>query len=921
MSSARLSAVVLTVAALSTAGRADALTTAERRCQLAVSRGGAAVFRAWLDALGTCRERIARGALPPDTDCSTDADVSRKRAASARKLERRIGKACDDPLAAALDFGGDCRGAATTAALVTCARRSHEAGAAGLIDVTDPPSALSSTARRCQVRASRRVRRFVVERLRLLEQCKQNPPQTLAPGDDCRNDARTAARIATLASRAGTAIVARCTGGALAGARFGPPCDASADGASLAQCLLAAATTASDEVIMAEYPDRAFCGDAFEAVEQRIDTLIAGMTLAEKAEQMHGSVLTGTGRRTADNARLGIPGFGMFDGPRGVSVLAGNATAFPVGIARGATWDPALEERVGEAIGAEVRAKGASVLLAPTINIVRHPRWGRTQETYGEDTFHLGTMGVGFIKGAQRHVPASAKHLAANSIENTRFTLDVSVDERTLREVYLPHFRMAVEEGHVASVMSAYNLVNGHYCAENAHLLSDILKGDWGFKGFVESDWIFGTHSTAPSANAGLDIEMPSGVYFGQRLLDAVAAGEVSEATVDAAVRRVLRAKLCFALDTDPPVPDPSVIESAAHVALAREVADKAIVLLKNAGGTLPLDRAAVDSIVVASPLAAIANLGDQGSSSVHPSSAVSPLDGIRAAAGTATVTHVASAPFTPEEEAAVAAADVAIVVVGLTTADEGEGLITFGDRTSLVLPGDQNALIASVAARNPRTVVVLELSGPVVMPWLADVAAVVMAWYPGQQGGHAIAGVLFGDVNPSGKLPLSFPGAEADLPPFDNTVNAFTYGYLHGYRWLDQQGTAPLFPFGFGLSYTTFQYANLAVAPTSLAPDGRLVVTADVTNSGTVAGDEIAQLYVSATGSRVERAPKDLKAFARVHLEPGQTRTVRFEVRAADLAFWDVVAGAFEVEAISYGVRVGPSSADLPLEATFAVQ
>jgi beta-glucosidase len=919
MSSARSIAVVLSLASLFAGGPAKALTRVERRCELAVSRGGATVFVGLLDALAKCRARIAQGNLPVGTDCSTEATVASKRAALARKVTQRIGKACSEATAVALHFGGDCDGAATPAALATCARGSHEAGATDVIDITDPASVQPATGRRCQARASARVRRFVAARLRLLQKCKQDPPAGLTPGSSCQDDPRTAGRIAARATRTTSAIVSRCPNGAAGEAHFGAPCDASADGTALAECLLAAATSASDRVIMAEYPNRGFCGDSFEAIEDRIDGIVAGMTLDEKIAQMHGSGLAASGWRTADNARLGIPGFGMFDGPRGVSGLAGHATAFPVGIARGATWDPDLEERVGEAIGSEARAKGASVLLAPTINIVRHPRGGRTQESYGEDTFHLGKMTVGFVKGVQQHVLASAKHFAANSIENTRLNVDVTVDERSLREVYLPHFRMAVEEGHVASVMSAYNLVNGLYCAENPHLLSDVLKHDWGFTGFVESDWILGTRSTAPSANAGLDIEMPSGTFFGSPLATAVAAGDVSEETLNQAVRRILRAKLCFRLDTEPPVVDPSMVETPAHLALAREVAQKAIVLLKNADGTLPLERASLGSIVVAGSLAAIANLGDRGSSSVNPTSRVAPLDGIQAAAGAATVTHVA-APFSPEEEAAVTAADVAIVVVGLTTDDEGEGQITFGDRASLVLPGDQNALISAVAALNPRTVVVLELSGPVTMPWLNDVAAVVMAWYPGEEGGNAIADVLFGDVNPSGKLPLSFPQAEADLPPFDNTSNAVTYDYLHGYRWLDQQGTQALFPFGFGLSYTTFHYANLTVAPAALQPGGRLVVTADVSNTGALAGDEIAELYVSATGSRVERAPKDLKAFARVHLEAGQTRTVRFEVRAADLAFWDVVAGDWEVEPISYVVRVGPSSADLPLEATVAV-
>jgi beta-glucosidase len=610
----------------------------------------------------------------------------------------------------------------------------------------------------------------------------------------------------------------------------------------------------------------------------------------------------------------------MTDGPRGVGAFTGNATAFPVGMARGATWDPALEERVGDAIAAEARAKTSNVLLAPTINVLRHPRWGRTQETYGEDTLHVGRMGVGFIRGAQRHLIANAKHYAANSIEDTRFNVDVSVDERSLREVYLPHFRAAADDGDVGSMMTSYNKVNTQYCAENFQLLRDVLKGDWAFTGFVVSDWIFGVHSTAPSANAGLDIEMPGAFYFGPALVTAVNDGDVAMSVIDDAVRRILRTKRCFRLDNDPPPPDPAVVESPAHLALALEVAQKSIVLLKNDAAALPLDRSQVTSIVVVGDLATLANLGDNGSSDVTPSSAVSPLDGIVARAGSVAVTHVAGPPLSAGDQAVVAAADAAVVVAGLTFADEGEGFVAAGDRDSLDLPGGQDQLIADVAGVNARTIVVLEGSGAVTMPWLGDVDGLMTAWYPGQQGGYAIADVLFGDVNPSGKLPVTFPVAEADLPPFDNVSLAVTYDYLHGYRWVDDLGIDPLFPFGFGLSYTTFAYSNLTLSRTTLAPDGRLRVTADVTNTGGVAGDEIVQLYVGYQGSGVIRAVRDLEAFARVHLEPGETRTVPLVVRAADLAYYDVGSGTWEVEPLTYDVGVGRSSRDLPLQGTFTI-
>ena len=896
------------------------------------------LVRGSLAAVAACQSRLARGTLPDGTDCV--ADSAARRSAAGGRLAARIRHACTGQ--AYFTPAGDCANVGTPETLAACVQATHDAGAIALGHVFDATTGkLSSAARRCQTAASRAVRDFTLARLRILQRCKRRPPMALAPGTVCGADAATSARLTALRAHAGRSITARCTGDALAGARFGAPCAAPASGEPLAQCLLAAGETTGDAALAAEFPNPGFCGDGGAAVERRIDKLLAEMTRADKIEQMHGAGLAGVSH-TAANAGLGIPGLVMVDGPRGIGFTVGAATSFPVGIARGATWDVALEEQVGDAFGAEARAKGVSMLLAPTMNMLHHPRWGRAQETYGEDTVHLGRMATAFIRGVQRHVIASAKHFAGNSIEgrgadiaHSRFNVDVSVDERTLREVYLPHFRMAVQEGHTGSVMSAYNQVNGQYCGENVHLLHDVLKGDWGFQGFVESDWVFGTRSTVPSATAGLDIEMPAANYYGKPLADAVGAGQVPEATIDAAVRRILRAQLCFRLDTDPPAADPTQVETPAHASLALQVAREGIVLLKNEHGTLPLDRSHLTSIVVVGarpvqrnpgdppaepPLAATANLGDHGSSTVVPSHAVAPLDGIVARAGGVTVTHVLGDPLTPADQTAIATADAAVIIAGLTFLDEGEGQITVGDRTSLALPGNQDALIAAVAALNPRTIVVLEGSGPVTMPWIDTVPALLTAWYPGQEGGTAIAEVLFGDLNPSGKLPLSFPRAEFDLPPFDAGNPAVTYGYYHGYRYLDKNGTAPLFPFGFGLSYTTFRYANLTVGAPTLSPYGRLTVTADVTNTGALPGDEVAQLYVGYRSSRVDRAVHDLKAFARVHLDPGETKTVSFPLRAADLAFWDTAAGGWEVEAITYDVAVGSSSRDLPLAGSFAV-
>ncbi len=652
-------------------------------------------------------------------------------------------------------------------------------------------------------------------------------------------------------------------------------------------------------------------------LEREARDLVAQMTLAEKVEQLHGAHLYPVKGlwETPPNDRLGLPGLKMVDGPRGVR--AGTATTFPVGMARGATWDPELERRVGEVMGEEAAARGADVLLAPTINTLRHPRWGRAQETYGEDTHHLGVMGAAFVTGVQAHVLASVKHYAGNSIEETRYTVDVRMDERTLREQYLAHFEHVVRTARPGSVMSAYNLVNGQYCSENAHLLRDILKGEWGFDGFVESDWVFGTRSTEAAALAGLDVEMPVDAYFGDELIDAVQTGRVPEATVDEAARRVVKKQL--ELRRDHPVrPGPEIVESEAHVALTREVAERGMVLLRNEGAALPL--AGVTSLAVVGELAARANLGDFGSSDARPSAAVSPLAGLVSRAGAVPVTHVAGPSLSGEDVKVVAAASAAVVVVGWTGEDEGERIQDSegGDRTSLRLSPEQEALIHAVAAINPRTVVVLEAGAAVVVrPWVDEVAGLLMAWYPGQQGGAALARLLFGDAAPAGRLSITFPRDESQLPPFDNSSSVVEYGFLHGYRYVERQGATPEYPFGFGLSYTTFTLSNLRLDAARISTDGATTARVDVTNAGAVAASELVQLFVATKGSKVERAPRDLRAFARVELAPGETRTVSLPLAARDLAYWDAASGGFVVEASSVDVEAATATASLraPLE------
>lgn len=660
-------------------------------------------------------------------------------------------------------------------------------------------------------------------------------------------------------------------------------------------------------------------------LERRVDELVAQMTLDEKVAQMSGDSGVflpegDTGWNVPGVERLGVPPFRMADGPRGLGTVQG-ATTFPVGIARGASWEPDIENGVGAAMGRELRAAGGNILLAPTINILRHPSWGRSQETYGEDVHLLSRMGVAFVQGVQQNALANPKHYAANSIEDTRFGVDVAIDERALREIYLKHFRAAVLQGQAASVMSAYNSVNGQFCGENEHLIRDILKGEWGFDGFVLSDWIFGTQSTLGSALNGLDIEMPIARFYGEPLLTAVQNGEVPEALIDDAVRRMVRKKLQYGLDQASGL-DESVIGSDEHLALAREAAVEGSVLLKNASNALPLDAGALQRIAVVGLLADTPNTGDDGSSNTRPAFVVTPLQGIEDAVGEAVVVdQIAKDVLDGDDLAAIEAADAVIVVTGLTAEDEGEGLIGAGDRLDLDLSPEREALIRDAAAANPRTIVVLEGGGAITMGnWLPDIEALLMVWYPGQMGGHAIADLLFGDANPSGKLPLTFPTGLDQLPSFDNVSREVTYDYFHGYRYLDRNGATPQFPFGFGLSYTTFSIENLQASQATAVAGDVVRFSIEVKNMGSVAGAEVVQLYVTYPGSAVERSERDLKGFVKVMLAPGASETVEIALPVNDLAYYDVAQSAWALEGLEHAIHVGTSSRDLPLSTTLIV-
>ena len=658
-----------------------------------------------------------------------------------------------------------------------------------------------------------------------------------------------------------------------------------------------------------------------------IRELVSRMTLREKIREMSGtetlfgllvkSIRYGLSPfRSGGIKRFGIPPIKFTDGPRGI--CTGHSTCFPVAIARAATWDVELEEKVGEIMGIEARAQGANFFGGICINILRHPGWGRAQETFGEDPYLLGEMGVATLNGAQKHLMACVKHFACNSIEESRFFVNVLAGERALREIYLPHFKRCVDAG-VASVMSAYNRLNGNFCGENRVLLRKILKEEWGFQGLVMSDFLFGIRDGVLAACAGLDVEMPKKWRFGFGFSKAVREGKVPAEFIDDSVSRVIRQKARFA-KVGLKSYEKSLVACQSHVDVALEAARKGIVLLKNDDGVLPLKRKELKKILVVGKLSKFANIGDKGSSRVHPPYVVTPLEGIKRVAGSLKVQYEKGNNLRRVSEKA-KEADACIVFAGLTHADEGEFIpiiqvggkpIVYmgGDRENLALSPAQENLINLVASSGKRVIVVLEGGSPILVEsWKDKVDAILMAWYPGMEGGTAIAEILFGDVCPSGKLPITFPESSEQLPDFKARVKEIEYDLHHGYWYFEKEGIKPSFPFGFGLSYTTFAYDNLRIEPRRVEPSGVLQVTFNVENTGSVSGSEVAQVYLSFPRTSVERPSKLLKGFARIQLEPGEKKTVSISIPAAELAYYDERTSCWKFEETTYLVHVGSSS------------
>ena len=693
--------------------------------------------------------------------------------------------------------------------------------------------------------------------------------------------------------------------------------------------------------------------DPGQPIEARVDDLLSRLTLDEKLSLVHAD----SKFSTAAIPRLGLPRRWLSDGPHGVGEDIGPdtwkpaghtddfSTAMPASICLAATWNPELGFSVGEAIGQEARARGKDIMLGPGVNILRTPLCGRNFEYLGEDPLLSGVMATGYIRGEQaQDISACVKHFALNNQEFERDSINVEVDERALREIYLPAFKAAVKDAGVWSVMGAYNQFRGQHCCHNDYLLNKILKEEWGFQGLVMSDWA-GTHDTRQAVLHGLDLEMGTekkcdDFFLAKPYRAGLLGGEFPPAGLDEKVRRNLRVMIAtHVLDAGR---QPGSLNTAAHQAVARRVAEEGIVLLKNDRRTLPLDVQKIKSIAVIGENATRLQAHGGQSSQIKAFYEITPLAGIlNRVDRQVTVTYaigydpaVARArsqfpgePLSAAElaERAVAAARAADVVIFIGGLNHDLGMdCESRDRKNLKLPYGQDELISKLVAANPRTIVVLERTMVEMDAWLGQVPALLQAWYSGMEGGHALARVLFGDVNPSGKLPATFPKKLADSPahalgayPGTNGTVTYAEGLLVGYRWFDTKNIKPLFPFGHGLSYTTFKYSDLKLVP----GDGtNLLVTAQfvVENTGSRDGAEVAQLYVHQDHPGLLRPEKELKGFKKVFLKPGEKQTISIPLDKTAFAYYDADKKSWVAEQDGFKVSVGGSSRDLPLAGKF---
>jgi beta-glucosidase len=686
--------------------------------------------------------------------------------------------------------------------------------------------------------------------------------------------------------------------------------------------------------------------DRSQSLETRVEDLLGRLTLEEKIKLCHAdSKFT-----SAAIPRLGIPRRWLSDGPHGVREdvgpdtwdVAGRtddfATALPAAICLAATWNPELAQEAGQVIGQEARKRGKDIMLGPGVNIMRTPLCGRNFEYYGEDPFLAGRMAVGYIKGVQSQGVASCvKHFAANNQETDRGTINVEMDERTLREIYLPAFKAAVQEAKVWTVMGAYNKFRGTHCCESDYLLNQVLKKEWGFQGLVVSDWA-GVHDTRGAVLGGLDLEMGTDkayddFYLAKAFREGVKNGTYPQAVLDDKVRRNLRVMIGTG------VFDPRFegsLNTKAHQDTARRVAEEGIVLLKNEKNFLPLDANKIKSVAVIGENATRLQTYGGDSSRVKAFYEISPLAGILNRIGTnVNVTYSegyrkgGDASLADRAVAAAKAADVVIYVGGINhdIGYDSEG----GDKKGLEMPYGQVELLQKLTKANPRLVAVLVGGSPMEMDaWLEQVPAVLPSWYSGMEGGNAIARVLFGDVNPSGKLPATFPKRLADSPahtsgakgfPGENGTTVYSEGVFVGYRWFDTKNIEPLFAFGHGLSYTTFKYSNLKVVRSGDANSPGATVEFEITNTGKRAGAEVAQVYVQDVKASVARPMKELKGFQKMALQPGETKTVTVTLDRIALAYFDEKQSSWVAEAGEFKVLVGASARDIRLTGGFSLE
>ncbi len=656
-------------------------------------------------------------------------------------------------------------------------------------------------------------------------------------------------------------------------------------------------------------------------IPQRVSEVLGKMSVTQKVDLVTGASGSSYVGFTPAIGSLCIPALNLEDGPAGVGDGMTGVTQLPAPVDVAATWDTVAEQTYGQVIGSEQAAKGSSVDLGPTINIVRDPRWGRAFESIGEDPYLNGTLGAADIRGVQATgTMAQVKHFAVYNQETNRNTPsdNAVVSTQAEQEIYLPAFADAVQQGAASSVMCSYSTVNGTYACQNPYLLSTVLRQQFGFGGFVTSDW-GGTHSTAASANAGLDMDMPGNDgYFGSTLASAVSGGSVSTATLNSMVSDVLTEMFGFGLFDKPPAGSPAqTATNSTNQADALQLAEEGTVLLKNSGSVLPLTSADKSIAVIGADASASPQTAGGGSASVNSSGTVTPLQGITAAAPSGVTVSYNDGSSDSSAASLAASSSVAVVFVSL---GESEG----SDLGSIDLGSADDALIAAVAAANPHTIVVLNSGSAVTMPWLSSVAGLVEAWYPGQQDGTAIGSVLFGNTDPSGHLTVTFPASLSQVPasttaqwPGANGTVQYSEGVDVGYRWYDAKALTPLFPFGYGLSYTSFSFSNLKVG--TLPAGGAATVTATVTNTGSRAGADVAQLYVtdpSASG----QPPRQLEGFARVSLQPGASGTVTFPLTQQNLRYWNASSNGWATSTGNYGIEVGDSDANLPLSGTLPV-